>query len=144
MDPSTDHSRGGEGTEMILTIFTGLSEQYRHLSGGGRQTAASSSSSASSSSLSIHQLLATSYCFCSLLLSIIQSPLTSSSSLSQEEAEMDEGAKAGKSHRHHSLGSHRQSETQHEWNPIQNSLSLVCRPEVRHSPLPLLLLLPHG
>jgi hypothetical protein len=104
----------------LLTIVTGLREQYRHLSG---QTGAADGSAAGagrdetshSSSLSLHQLLATSYCFCSLLLSIVQSPLSSPPPGAVTQA-----------------GSLQKSrfEAENEWSAVSNSLSLVCREEV--------------
>lgn len=91
-----------------MSILTGLHENYLNISGRKSQKG-----STGQDSFSISQLLATSYCFCSLLLTIIQAPLRNAT----EKSDLI----------HSNVG---RLELENEWNRVQNSLSLVSTAEV--------------
>ena len=109
-------------------------EQYRHISnargsGGGvdrrdhHHQVTFPSASTVDDSFSINQLLATSYCFCSLLLTIIQSPLQA-----EEEKKVSSNSSTF-------VRFNNRLDLEKNWKDVNNSLSLVCREEVydKHS-----------
>lgn len=129
----------------ILTILSILYENYRHISNarGGIDINQSqeinqgkinhqnlnqnqtNSTYSKDESFSINQLLATSYCFCSLLLSIIQSPL-------QAEEEKKLTSTSSSNSNSSNIGRFQNRlDLEKKWKEVNNSLSIVCREEIR-------------